>query len=219
MSEYTLSVIDYIVFALVLIFSSLIGIYFARRKTTAKTGKVNKSNENNTTSTEKITLDEGGIQERGDTKETDEYLVGGRNIHWFPLSISFMATYISASTLLGIPAEIYTFGFQYVVSCGALFVSTFFTWYIFIPIFYRLKIVCANEVRFIYNFTYVCKSINFLFTILCSTHSHSNLRRKVETRQYILRKKIVSILEPLQLRNLIFIAYTILKNSDFVNLY
>ena len=150
MSEYTLSVIDYIVFVLVLVLSSLIGIYFARRKTGTKTGIINNSDENITTTTNKLPPEEGGTQGRGDNKETDEYLVGGRNIHWFPLSISFMATYISASTLLGIPAEIYTFGFQYVVSCGALFVSTFFTWYIFIPIFYRLKIVCANEVRCIF---------------------------------------------------------------------
>ena len=156
MSEYTLSVIDYIVFALVLILSSLIGIYFARRKTSTKTVIINNSGENNISSTEKFRPEEGVAVGRGDSKETDEYLVGGRNIHWFPLSISFMATYISASTLLGIPAEIYTYGFQYIVSCGALFVSTFFTWYIFIPIFYRLKIVCANEVNFFVYFNCVC---------------------------------------------------------------
>ena len=157
MSEYTLSVIDYIVFALVLVLSSLIGIYFARRKTSIKTNIISNSNdENNITSTEKIRPEEGVVKGCGDNKETDEYLIGGRNIHWFPLSISFMATYISASTLLGIPAEIYTYGFQYIVSCGALFVSTFFTWYIFIPIFYRLKIVCANEVKFFVYFNCVC---------------------------------------------------------------
>ena len=139
MSQYTLSIADYIVFALVLILSSAIGIYFARRKTTTTKSK-NKDDD------AKKVIKHEGVGGR-ENQETDEYLVGGRNIHWFPLSISFMATYISASTLLGIPAEIYTFGFQYVVSCGALFVSTFFTWYIFIPIFYRLKIVCANEVK------------------------------------------------------------------------
>ncbi|XP_066925084.1 sodium-coupled monocarboxylate transporter 1-like isoform X1 [Clytia hemisphaerica] len=142
-SQFTLSIVDYLVFAIVLVASSVIGIYFARKGKPASSPSSKEKNERLNILSKQGTKD---TNENGDNqKETDEYLVGGRNMHWFPLSISFMATYISASSLLGIPAEIYTYGFQYIVSCGALFVSTFFTWYIFIPIFYRLKIVCANE--------------------------------------------------------------------------
>ena len=168
MSEYTLSVADYVVFVLVLALSSLIGIYFARRDTTRN----DKNNEeSNGDEKEKIISSAGSNgREQSKNKETDEYLVGGRNMHWFPLSISFMATYISASALLGIPAEVYTFGFQYIISCCALLVSTFFTWTIFIPIFYRLKIVCANEVRadffrFVYPFFFLLFQRSFSFYV------------------------------------------------------
>ena len=110
-----------------------LGIYFARRR-----GNSRENNEQNQNETK---------GEEG--KTTDEYLVAGRSMHWLPLSISFMATYISGTSLLGIPAEIYTFGFTYILACLSLLVATGITWSIFIPIFYRLKIVCSNEVSLI----------------------------------------------------------------------
>jgi len=145
MEAFTLSAADYVVFSLVLVVSSAIGIYFSRKKTG---GRQNAG--------EKSLYDVSGQEGATTNNETDDYLVGGRNMHWFPLSISFMATYISGTVLLGVPAEIYTYGFQYVISCGGLVISTFFTWYIFIPIFYRLKIVCANEVGVIYIRAFEC---------------------------------------------------------------
>src|SRR5277367_6608090 len=40
-------------------------------------------------------------------KTTRDYLHGGKNIGWFPVALSVLATTISANTMLGTPADVY----------------------------------------------------------------------------------------------------------------
>ena len=110
------SVVDYVVFSIVLLISALIGIWY-------------------------------GCGPGGKQKTTAEYLLANRKMRHFPVAISLLVSYLSAITLLGVPSEIYTYGAQYYVLvlsaystvCGTVAV-------VFVPMFRRINITCANEV-------------------------------------------------------------------------
>ena len=76
----------------------------------------------------------------------EEYLLANQSIGWFPLSISLVASYLSAIALLGIPSEIYTYGIQYVIIMISypLFIAQCI--FIYVPIFRKNQITSANEV-------------------------------------------------------------------------
>ena len=86
----------------------------------------------------------------GKQSSTTEYLMAGRNMHWFPVFVSLLVSYLSAITLLGVPSEIYTYGVQYVVLCFSYFLLIGAGAIIFLPIFYRLQVVSSNEVCIVY---------------------------------------------------------------------
>ncbi|RZF43790.1 hypothetical protein LSTR_LSTR006331 [Laodelphax striatellus] len=76
---------------------------------------------------------------------TAEYLVGGRSMGVFPVSMSLIASYISGISLLGIPAEIYTYGTQYwLVMISEALVSVTMA-YVYLPVFYSLNITSSYE--------------------------------------------------------------------------
>ncbi|XP_050715075.1 sodium-coupled monocarboxylate transporter 1-like [Eriocheir sinensis] len=77
-------------------------------------------------------------------KANDEFLLGGRSLTCFPVSISLLASYISAILVLGGPAEAYYHGIEWWVICAdqaALPVAAF----IFMPFFYELKLTSVYE--------------------------------------------------------------------------
>ena len=82
----------------------------------------------------------------GKQSNTKEYLMAGRDMHWFPVFVSLLVSYLSAITLLGVPSEIYTYGLQYIVLCFSYFILVGAGALIFLPIFYRLQVVSSNEV-------------------------------------------------------------------------
>ncbi|XP_065340300.1 sodium-coupled monocarboxylate transporter 2-like [Cloeon dipterum] len=76
---------------------------------------------------------------------TNEYLMGSKSLGIFPISMSLIASYISGISLLGIPAEMYSFGSQYwiVIISEALVSLTMAV--AFIPVFYGLNITSSYE--------------------------------------------------------------------------
>lgn len=107
-------IIDYIVFAIMLIVSALIGVYFAFFA---------KVKQNTTT----------------------EYLMGGKTMGIFPISMSLIASYISGISLLGLPAEMYTYGTQFWMTLvSEVFVSILMA-YAYLPVFYKLQITSTYE--------------------------------------------------------------------------
>ena len=82
----------------------------------------------------------------GKQSNTKEYLMAGRDMSWFPIFVSLLASYLSAITLLGVPSEIFTYGAQYVVLCFSYFILIGAGVIIFLPIFYKLQVVSSNEV-------------------------------------------------------------------------
>lgn len=56
---------------------------------------------------------------------TKEYLLGGKEMNFFPIAASLIASHISGATFLALPAEVYAFGSEYVLSViCAVFVSS-----------------------------------------------------------------------------------------------
>ncbi|BES94953.1 Sodium:solute symporter family [Nesidiocoris tenuis] len=76
---------------------------------------------------------------------TSQYLMGGKEMGVFPISMSLIASYISGISLLGLPAEMYVYGTMYwLIIVSEVFVS-FTMAYIYIPIFYKLQITSSYE--------------------------------------------------------------------------
>lgn len=83
----------------------------------------------------------------GRQKTTQEFLLANRRMMSLPVAVSLLASFMSAITILGVPAEIYTFGTEYwfiVVSYVFLFPITA---HVFVPVFHGLDITSAYEVR------------------------------------------------------------------------
>lgn len=96
----------------------------------------------------------------GKQNNTQEYLMAGRNMHWFPVFVSLLVSYLSAITLLGVPSEVYTYGLQYIVLCFSYFILIGAGAIIFLPIFYRQQTISSNEVRL---FSFRLLYLSYLF--------------------------------------------------------
>ena len=117
MADERFSIVDYVVFSIMLMISALIGIWY-------------------------------GCGPGGKQKTTSEYLLANRKMRHFPVAISLLVSYLSAITLLGVPSEIYTYGAQYYVLILSYFIICGTVAIVFVPMFRRVNITCANEVRF-----------------------------------------------------------------------
>ncbi len=83
----------------------------------------------------------------GRQKTTLEFLMANRNMNPIPVGMSLVASFISAITFLGTPADNYKYGVGYwLYSIGYVLVGLA-CWRFYIPIFYRMKLTSANEVR------------------------------------------------------------------------
>lgn len=125
--ESYFAIIDYSVFIVILACSLAIGIYF------------------------------GFFSKELNTAE--EYLIGGHNMKVVPIAISLMSRFeqltkkpfsrnwikniffseisqLSAIAIMSVPAEIYSFGYQYLFLLPTLFFVTLVTNYISLPVFY-----------------------------------------------------------------------------------
>lgn len=104
---------DYVVFSVLLLISSVIGLYYGCTGAKQKT--------------------------------TSEFLMAGRSMGVFPVALSLLASFMSAITLLGTPAEIATFGTLYwmiwLSYCLVIPVSA----YVFVPVFYELELTSVFE--------------------------------------------------------------------------
>ncbi|XP_075990715.1 sodium-coupled monocarboxylate transporter 2-like [Anticarsia gemmatalis] len=106
--------LDYLVFGAMLLFSALIGVYFA----------FFASKKQNTTA---------------------EYLMGGKTMGMFPISMSLIASYISGISLLGLPAEMYTYGTQLWTIVLSEWAVSLTIAVVYLPVFYNLQITSTYE--------------------------------------------------------------------------
>lgn len=75
----------------------------------------------------------------------DEYLVGGRNMKTFPVSLSLIASFISGISLLGTPTEIYVHGTSYLFICTTVIAVGLILSTVYLPIFHDLKLTSTYE--------------------------------------------------------------------------
>ncbi|KAI1299999.1 putative sodium-dependent multivitamin transporter [Halotydeus destructor] len=108
----SLSTVDYIVFALSLALSGIIGLYHFFV---------------------------------GGTQSNKQYLHANKSMGIGPVAISLMASFMSAVTLLGVPAENYTYGTQFLLINVSYIIGTPICSHIFLPVFYELNLTSAYE--------------------------------------------------------------------------
>ncbi|GBN01615.1 Putative sodium-dependent multivitamin transporter [Araneus ventricosus] len=108
-----LGVVDYLIFACMLLVSAGIGIYFRFS---------------------------GGKQ-----KTTDEYLLAGKDMSILPVAFSLMASFLSAITVIGVPAEMYQYGINMAYMNIGYVIGMILAAYISLPVFFELNASTAYE--------------------------------------------------------------------------
>ena len=82
----------------------------------------------------------------GAQQNNNEYLMAGRSMASLPVAISVLASFVSSIAILGNPAEVYTYGFQYWTQCFTNFVSVPLMACLFLPVYYNLRLTSSYEV-------------------------------------------------------------------------
>ncbi|GIY14011.1 putative sodium-dependent multivitamin transporter [Caerostris darwini] len=112
-SKGAFTVVDYVIFILMLVFSASIGVYYHFA---------------------------GGRQ-----KTCKEYFLANKNMPIIPVAFSLMASFMSAITILGLAAENYMNGTQFVIINIAYIVGTPIAAFVFLPVFYQMQATSAFE--------------------------------------------------------------------------
>ncbi|KAJ3612056.1 hypothetical protein NHX12_020333 [Muraenolepis orangiensis] len=106
---------DYAVFALMLLVSAVVGVYYAWADRARGGGSVG------------------------------DFLTGGRSLTAGPVSLSLTASFMSAITVLASPAEVYRYGASFGLVGFSYILTIFVTSELFLPVFYRLAITSTYE--------------------------------------------------------------------------
>lgn len=85
----------------------------------------------------------------GKQKSTKDFLMANQSMRSLPVALSVLASFFSASTLLGTPAEIYEYGTQYWISVFGAMLAPVTGTLLFGPMFFKLKVVSVFQVSFI----------------------------------------------------------------------
>ncbi len=112
-----------------------------------------------------------GIYFGREEKSTADFFLGGRKIPWWAACLSFVATEISAVTLISVPAIAYMENWEYAQFFIGSFLARVVIAFLFIPAFYRYN--CTSIYEFLrYRFgpeTQIAGSILFFITRLLAS--------------------------------------------------
>jgi len=80
-------------------------------------------------------------------KQTDakDFLTGGGTLHYFPVALSMMASFLSAIFVISIPAEMYIYNTNYALLFVSYFIGFPIAGHVYLPVFYRLGITSGYE--------------------------------------------------------------------------
>lgn len=78
-------------------------------------------------------------------KSYEEFIMGGRRLHYVPVGISITASFVSSITMLGTPAEIYRYGLQFSLMAVSYTLMMVIYAHIFMPIYHRLQFTSIYE--------------------------------------------------------------------------
>ncbi|XP_065280064.1 sodium-coupled monocarboxylate transporter 1-like [Dermacentor albipictus] len=74
-----------------------------------------------------------------------EFLVGNRQLQVFPVTMSMMASFLSAIAILGVPSESFIHGAQYMVNFIGVIVGIVLAAHVFLPVFYEMDMISVNQ--------------------------------------------------------------------------
>lgn len=124
--------LDYSFFVLMLVLSTMIGIYF------------------------------GFWGKKSDSP--DEYLLGGKSMATLPVAVSLVASIISGITVMGDPAETYTYGTLYWFRAVFYPIAVVMNYYLYLPVFYELQLTSIYEyLQLRFN-----RSVRVMASVLCT---------------------------------------------------
>ena len=87
-----------------------------------------------------------GIWKTYRARETSEdFLAGHRDLPWWTIGLSIMATQASAITFLSTPGQAYADGLQFVQFYFGMPIAMIFLAYLVLPIYYKLRVTTAYE--------------------------------------------------------------------------
>jgi len=81
----------------------------------------------------------------GAQQNNNEYLMAGRSMSSIPVALSVLASFVSSIAILGNPAEVYTYGFQYWIQCFTNLISVPLMAMVFLPVYYNLRLTSSYE--------------------------------------------------------------------------
>ncbi len=76
---------------------------------------------------------------------SDDFLAGHRNLPWWTIGLSIMATQASAITFLSTPGQAFTDGMQFVQFYLGMPIAMLFLAFFVLPIYYKLRVTTAYE--------------------------------------------------------------------------
>ncbi len=86
-----------------------------------------------------------GLWKERKVTSADAYLVGSRDLKWYAIGLSVMATQASAITFLSMPGQAYEDGMGFVQFYFGLPIAMVFLSVVVLPIYYRLRVQTAYE--------------------------------------------------------------------------
>ena len=86
-----------------------------------------------------------GIIQTRSVDDTETYLLGGRDLKWWTIGLSVMATQASAITFLSTPGQAYNSGLGFAQFYFGLPIAMVILCAFVLPIYYRLKVYTAYE--------------------------------------------------------------------------
>merc|ERR1711892_1112352 len=89
----------------------------------------------------------------------EDTLLGGRSMSVIPITASMIASFMSALTLLGMPAEVYTQGTQFFAVLFVLPMVCFLTGEVYLPVFHSLQLQSSYQylaLRFNHTVKVIC---------------------------------------------------------------
>ena len=103
---------DYFVFIAFLLISLLIGVFFAiqsflRQRRAKSDGKssIDDGAGDAIIGANDVSGDRNAVKRKDSGRETNEFLLGNRNMPMLPVSLSILASFLSANTVMGVPGD------------------------------------------------------------------------------------------------------------------
>ncbi len=82
---------------------------------------------------------------KDEVSDPDDFLAGKRDLPWWTIGLSIMATQASAITFLSTPGQAYTDGMQFIQFYFGMPIAMLFLAFFVLPIYYKLRVTTAYE--------------------------------------------------------------------------